>query len=127
MKTLSILVFLSVFSSCDKDEVFSKQELSFEIINETELDYVDIKIYSGQDVTDRGFSFADSISFSLESMASKTVNWKPMLLNSGGEGELLIKLTENHKEYFGYYSGRNISGSPYFTITIRSDVDIRQK
>jgi|LSQX01.2.fsa_nt_gb hypothetical protein len=127
MKALLILVFVAVLTSCDKDDITSKQELSFDVRNETELSYENIKIYSGQDVADKGFVFADSMSFSIESLSSKIINWKPKLLSQGGEGELLFKLTEEKEEYFGYYSGRNIAGNPDFIITINNSIDIRQK
>ena len=70
MKALLILVFVAVLTSCDKDDITSKQELSFDVRNETELSYEKIKIYSGQDVAEKGIVFADSMSISIESLSS---------------------------------------------------------
>jgi hypothetical protein len=125
-----ILFIVCLATACKKDEIFLKQELSIELINETDNEFEQTKIYSGMNFSDDDFIIADSILVSIGALSTEVINWRPKVNiagNNGADGEFRIILTEDKWKGFGYYNGGSLSGSGsygdlyYYTIIINDD------
>jgi hypothetical protein len=123
-----ILFIVCLATACKKDEIFLKQELSIKLINETDNDFEQTKIYSGQNSLGDSFIVVDSILVSIGALSTEVINWRPKVNNNGAEGVFRIILTEDKWKGFGYYTRGIISGGSDYIITINDDnIDIRKK